>query len=127
VSPEPEGLREVVERNANAVMTGNFAQIMADITPEALAQMMQQMPAAGGFNLATMPSISGYEIGPASADGDAVVYDVVFISAMGRATLSSQWKQILGQWKIAGVKVASLEPAPGVELPEGISPPAATG
>jgi hypothetical protein len=127
LSSEPDGLREVVERNANAVVSGNFAQIMADITPEALAQMMQQMPAAGGFNLATMPSITGYEIGAASNDGEAVVYDVTFVSAMGRATLTSQWKQVLGQWKIAGVKLAALEPAPGVEIPEGVALPPATG
>ncbi|MFN0147702.1 MAG: hypothetical protein ACKVT1_14435 [Dehalococcoidia bacterium] len=112
MSSEPDGLREVVERNAQAVMTGNFAQIMADITPEALAQMMQQMPQAGQMSLTSMPAISGYEIEAVGPSAEAYVYNVIFASAMGTATLVSEWKQLLGQWKISAVKLLSIDPAP---------------
>ena len=42
----PEDLRTVVERNAQAVKTGNFMQLMADITPEALAVRLRNLTAS---------------------------------------------------------------------------------
>lgn len=113
MSDAPEDLRAAVERNAEALMTGNFNQIMADITPEALAQIMQAAPQAGGMSLAQMPAISGYEIEDMGATEDGHVFNVTFVSTQGRATLSSTWKQILGQWKIAGGALVSVEPEGG--------------
>jgi len=109
-----EELREAVERNAQAVMSGNFAQLMADITPEALAQMMQMAPqGGGGMNFSQMPNISGYEVKDMGPEEDGHVYHVTFTSDAGRATLSSTWKQVLGQWKITAAGVVSIEPAAG--------------
>jgi hypothetical protein len=107
---EPAGLREAVERNAEAVMAGNFSQLMADITPEALAQMMQMAPQGGQVSLAQMPNITGYAIEPIGPDGDGFVYNVTFTSSIGRATAAATWKQLMGQWKITGISVVSLEP-----------------
>ncbi len=101
--------REAVERNAQAVMSGNLTQIMADITPEALAQMMQMGAQAGGLSPAQMPNIEGYEIEEKGADGDAEVFHVTFRSSMGTATLGSSWKQIMGQWKLTAVELISAE------------------
>lgn len=95
-------------------MSGNFAQIMADITPEALAQLMQHMPPSGQMSLTSMPAINRYDIEALGPAGEAHVYNVTFHSEMGKATLGSEWKQILGQWKISGVTLMSLEPAPPV-------------
>jgi len=106
---EPEGLREVVERNAQAVMTGNFNQLMADITPEALAKVMQMAPQGAQPSLTQLPNITGYSIEPIGPDGDAFVYRVTFTSSAGRATAAVTWKQVLGQWKITGLEVISLE------------------
>lgn len=107
-----EELREAVERNAQAVVAGNFAQLMADITPEALAQMMQMAPqGGGGMNFAQLPNITGYEVQDMGPEGDGHVYHVTFTSDAGRATLSSTWKQVLGQWKITAAGVVSVEPA----------------
>src|SRR5690606_41643245 len=86
---EPEGLREAVERNAQAVMTGNFNQLMADITPEALAQMMQMAPQGGPPSMAQLPSITGYTIEPVGPDGDAFVYKVTFTSDRKSTRLNS--------------------------------------
>ena len=109
MSDATPSLPEIVERNAQAVMAGNFAQIMADITPEAIAQMMQMAPAGGGMPLTSMPSISGYTIEELEPAEEAQVYQIRFESATGHATLATEWKQVVGQWKITGVKLVSWE------------------
>ncbi len=111
MSAEPGSAREAAERNAEAVTTGNLSQVMADITPEALAQMMQLGAQAGGLSPAAMPSIEGYEIADAGQDADGQVFNVTFRSAAGTATIATTWKQIMGQWKIAAVELLSVEQA----------------
>ena len=59
MTAEPGSVQEAAERNAQAVMTGNLAQLMADITPEALTQMMTLGAQSGGLTPGTMPGISG--------------------------------------------------------------------
>jgi len=119
-APDLGALREAVERNARAVMEGNFAQLMADITPEALAQMMQMAPGgASAASLAQLPSISGYQIEEKGAEGDAHSFEVTFESAAGSATLLATWKPVVGQWKITGVTVVSLAPTPAAPSAEG--------
>lgn len=110
---QPGTAREAAERNAEAVMTGNLAQLMGDITPEALTQLMQLGAAAGGMSPAAMPNIEGYEIAEIGPDGEAEVFHVTFRSAIGKATASMAWKQIMGQWKITAVGLVSVEPASG--------------
>ena len=112
MTTEPGSAREAAERNAEAVMTGNLSQVMSDITPEALAQMMQLGAQAGAMSPASMPSIEGYEIAEAGEDAGGQVFHVTFRSAIGRATVATTWKQIMGQWKIAAVALVSVEPAP---------------
>lgn len=109
---EPSTAREAAERNAEAVRTGNLAQIMADITPGALAQMMS-MGAQGGLSPTSMPSITGFEIGDEVQVSDGTRFQVTFESSMGRATLATTWKQVMGQWKITAIELVSAEPAAG--------------
>jgi len=113
MTAEAGSAREAVERNAQAVMAGNFSQIMADITPEALSQMMQMGAAAGGLSPAQMPNIEGYEVDELGEDGEAHLFHVTFVSAIGKATLGTSWKQVMGQWKITEVSLVSAEAAPG--------------
>ncbi len=113
-SLEPGSAREAAERTAAAVMTGNLAQVMADLTPEAMTQMMQLGQQAGGLAPTSMPSIEGYEIVDApSASEDASVFNVTFRSAVGTATLATTWKQVMGQWKVIGVGLVETAPAEG--------------
>ena len=115
---QPVSLREAVERSANAVMTGNFMQLMSDITPEALAELMKMAPGAGQFAITAMPAITGYEIEEkGEADGGSL-FHVTFTAAIGTATLAARWKEVLGQWKIVGASLVSFE------LAEGQAPPA---
>jgi len=102
--------REATERTAQAVMTGNLAQIMADLTPEALGQMMQLGASAGSLSPTSMPNITGYEIAEIGPEGDGEVFHIAFTSPAGKATLAATWKQIMGQWKIAAVSLVSAEP-----------------
>jgi hypothetical protein len=121
MTAEAGSAREAAERSAQAVMTGNLAQLMADITPEALTQLMQLGAAAsaGGLSITSMPSMTGYELTELGPDGDAEVFQATFSSSAGTATLATKWKQILGQWKITEVAVVSAQIT-------GDQPPAAT-
>lgn len=105
---EPGSAREAAERNAQAVMTGNLTQLMADITPEVLTQMMT-LGAGGGLTPQAMPVITGYELTEAGTDGDAEVFHAKFMSAMGWATLSMKWKPVMSQWKIVEVGLVGFE------------------
>lgn len=109
---QPVTAREAAERNAQAIVSGNLAQLMADITPDVLAQVMAMGSQAGGLSPAQMPNIRGYEIEERGQDGDADIFHVTFRSDVGTATLSASWKQIMGQWKIVAVSLISAEPTP---------------
>lgn len=110
---EPGTAREAAERNAQAVVAGNLSRVLADITPEALTQMMQMGAAAGRLSPATMPNIEGYALAEAGASEEAEVFNVTFTSAIGKATVAETWKPVMGKWKLAGIAIVSVEPTPG--------------
>ncbi len=102
--------RDAAERNAQAVMSGNISQVMADITPQALTQMMQMAAANGGVSPATMPNIQSYAIEDAGATDDGgQKYRVTFTAAEGNATLTATWRQVLNAWKITAVELESAQ------------------
>jgi len=108
---QPGSAHEAAERNAQAIMSGNLAQIMADITPEALAQVMALGSQAGALTPTQMPNIERYELLDFGPDGDVHLFHVKFISDAGTATIAASWKLIMGQWKIVAVSLVSAEPA----------------
>lgn len=112
---QPTSAREAAERNAEAIKAGNLSQLMADITPDVLAQVMAMGAQAGGLSPAQMPNIQGYEIKDFGPDGDVEVFHVTFRSDAGTATISESWKQLMGQWKITSVSLISAEVAPARE------------
>lgn len=117
-----ETAREAAERNARAVKEGNISQVMADITPEALAQMMQmgaEARAAGIPTPAAMPGIESYHIEPTGEGEDEATFDVIFVSPAGTAILATTWKRILGRWKIAGIALIAATPAAGTQTSDG--------
>jgi len=106
----PEGdPREAAERNAAAVVSGNLAQVMSDLTPDALGQLMQ-LGASGGMSPATMPGITGYELHDMGEQGDGHVFYATFTSPSGSATLAATWKAVMGQWKVASVSLVAADP-----------------
>ncbi len=108
---QPATAREAAERNAAAIMSGNLAQLMADVTPDVIAQVMAMGAEAGGLSPASMPNIEGYDIKEFGADGDTELFHVTFRSDAGTATIAASWKQVMGQWKIVSVSLVSAEPA----------------
>ena len=107
---QPATAREAADRNARAIMEGNLSQLMADITPEVMAQVMamgSQAPA--GLSIAQMPNIQGYELVEKGQQGDSELFDVTFRSDIGTATIAASWKQVMGQWKIVNVALVSAE------------------
>lgn len=104
-----------MERTAQAVMSGNLAQLMGDITPEALAQVMQLVPQGGaGLSLGNMPNITSYELLQFGAQQDGgELFHATFSSSLGKATLGATWKQVMGQWKITSISLVGLEPIAG--------------
>ncbi len=109
---QPGSAHEAAERNAQAIMSGNLAQIMADITPEALAQVMAMGAEAGGLSPTQMPNIQRYELLDFGDDGGTHLFHVKFVSDAGTATLAASWKLIMGQWKVVAVSLVSADPAP---------------
>ena len=113
----PAAARAAAERTAQAVLAGNLAQLMADITPEALGQLMllgaQAQGSGAGLSLTNMPNMTGYEIKQAPAVPDGEVFHLTFHSGAGSATVATTWKQVLGQWKIAAIALVATSPATG--------------
>lgn len=122
MSAGPAGsAREAAERNAAAVMSGNLAQVMADITPEAMAQMMQmaaQAQASGVATPTTLPQIRSYDIETLEESAEVGRFRVSFVADAGSATVETTWRPVLGQWRIASVTLIDAQVA------EGGSPPA---
>ena len=108
----PATAREAAENNAKAIMAGHLAVVMGQLTPEAMAQMLQ-LGSQGGMTPQQLPAISGYEIADAGTDSESQTFHVTFQSEAGTATLSTRWKQVLGQWKIAELGLVSAQAAPG--------------
>jgi hypothetical protein len=79
-----------------------------------MMQMGAQAQAAGLQTPQTLPSIQSYTLETVSEDEEeGSVFNVTFHSEAGTATLATRWKQIMGQWKIAGVELVSAQVEPG--------------
>lgn len=108
----PASAREAAERNAEAVKTGNLAQVMADVTPEALQQLMG-LGSSGGLTPQSMPSITGYAVEEWPDGGEGEMIHVRFDSEAGSATIAARWKEVMGQWRITEVALISAEESEG--------------
>lgn len=120
MTAEPGSAREAAERNARALMAGDLAQVMNDLTPQAFAQAMQlgQAQVAAGavrvptpFTPGAMPGITGFELAEVSSEPEDALFHVTFTSPAGTATLSTQWKRLTGVWKLAGIGLIDARPA----------------
>jgi len=120
MTPDPGSAREAAERTAQAIMAGNLARVMNDITPAAFSQVMQLgqaqataggAPAPSPFAPGTMPSITGYEIEEIESSPESGLFHVTFTSPAGTATLAARWQLIMGLWKIADVGLIEANPA----------------
>lgn len=108
--PQPtETAREAVERNAKALASGEFATVMADVTPQALAQLMQMGSQAGQMSPGQMPPDAVYSIEERGATAAGERFDVTFSSSIGTVSLNTTWTPIAGRWKVAAVEVLEVD------------------
>ena len=87
-----------VQRNCEALVSGNYTQIFMDLTPQAMAKFSQM--AATQMGTGAPPKLTGYTIVGRATEGDEEVYDVRFHGDV-EFGVKAHWKQIDGQWKIA--------------------------
>jgi hypothetical protein len=100
-------LEEAVERNCQALIAGNIAQIFVDMTPEAMAKLSQSAGAAQ-MGSGPMPKLTAYEIvDREQADGDDV-YDVHFHGDVNFG-VKARWRAINDQWKLVDFEPYQLD------------------
>lgn len=89
-------VEEAVTRNCQALLTGNIAQIFADMTPEAMAKLAQL---GGGAMTGAMPALTSYDVVSRARDGDDHLYDVRFhgVPSFG---VRARWREVDEQWKL---------------------------
>lgn len=100
-----ETAREAVERNAQALASGQIATVMADITPQALGQLMHLSARAGQMSPGQMPADATYVIEERGPDDIGEVFDVRFSSTAGSVALRTTWAAVAGRWKVASVEL----------------------
>jgi hypothetical protein len=109
-------VEEAVTRNCQALLTGNIAQIFADMTPEAMAKLASQ---GGGAMAGGMPQLTSYDIISRSQDGDDHLYDVQFRGSQNFG-VKARWREIDGFWKLVDFEGYQLDgETGGGAMPEG--------
>ena len=58
-------VEEAVKQNCQALLIGDLMRVMNDLTPEAMAQLMQ-----GGGNMGAMPALKSFDIQSHEQQGD---------------------------------------------------------
>jgi hypothetical protein len=87
---------EFMQEHANKACTGRIAEIMGDLTPEAMGQVGALM--AAGPN----PPQSNTVV-PVSQNGDDYVFDVTYSGDGKSASMRETVRQIDGTWKIVSL------------------------
>jgi hypothetical protein len=91
---------EAAHRHAKAAVAGNLTQLMADLTPDALAGLMAQGGAGGGFQ-----QPAGYELKLHAQEGDDYVFDIIYTGPAGNITLRDRLRKIGDEWKIVEANI----------------------
>jgi hypothetical protein len=84
--------------HAEKASTGRVAEILGDLTPDAMQQLM---PIA-----ATLPNpATGYDVAPVSNSGDDHIFDVTYTGEGDKsATMRETVRQIDGTWRIVNIE-----------------------
>ncbi len=98
-----EEVEKAVHRFSKAVLTMDIAQLMNDLTPEAMVKLQ----AAAGAGMAVQ--IQGYEVLGLRPEGEDWVSEVKYLGPTN-FTARLVWRQIGSDWKIADADVISTEP-----------------
>jgi hypothetical protein len=67
-------VEQAVKENCQALLIGDLMRVMNDLTPEAMAQVMQ----GGGGNMGAMPALRSFDIQSHDEQGDDHVFKIKF-------------------------------------------------
>jgi hypothetical protein len=99
---EEQGIDNVVEAHARAILTMDIAKIMDDLMPEPMMKLQQQ--AGGGTAL----QINSYEILGHTKEGDDYWYDVKYVGPES-FTVHARWSRVGSEWKIVDAEITARE------------------
>jgi hypothetical protein len=89
--------QEFMQTHADNACAGKIAEVMKDLTPEAMGQLGPLM--AGGPN-----PLKANKVVSVSQNGDDHIFDVTYIGDDGKSvSMRETIRQIDGTWKIAGL------------------------
>ncbi len=91
-------VEDAVKQNCQALLIGDLMRVMNDLTPEAMAQIMQQ----GGGNMGAMPALKSFDIESHEQQGDDHLFKIKFVGDQDFVALAT-WRDVGGQWKIANL------------------------
>ncbi len=97
---QDQGIDDVVDAHATAILTMDSAKIMDDLMPEPMMKLQEQ--AGGGTAL----QINSYEILGHTRDGDDYWYDVKYIGPQS-FTVHARWSEVGGAWKIVEADISA--------------------
>ncbi len=95
---QEQGIDDVVDAHAKAILTMDIAKIMDDLMPEPMMKLQEQ--AGGGTAL----QINSYEILGHTREGDDYWYDVKYIGPAS-FTVHARWSEVGGAWKIVDADI----------------------
>jgi len=99
---QDQGIDDVVDAHAKAILTMDIAKIMDDLMPEPMMKLQEQ--AGGGTAL----QIDSYELLGHTREGDDYWYDVKYIGPQS-FTVHARWSQVGGAWKIVDADISARE------------------
>lgn len=91
-------VEEAVKQNCQALLIGDLMRVMNDLTPEAMARVMQD--SAG--NMGAMPVLRSFDIQSHDQQGDDHLFKIKFAGDQDFTAVAT-WRDIGGQWKIAAL------------------------
>ena len=88
---------EFMQRHADFAVAGRIPDIMGDLTPEAMQQLMPMM--------GSLPNpATGNNVVAVSQSGDDNIFDVTYTGDGGKShTMRETVRQVDGTWKIVGI------------------------
>ncbi|MBI5288138.1 MAG: hypothetical protein HY873_04110 [Chloroflexi bacterium] len=93
-------IEEAVKKNCQAVVAGDLANIMGDLTADALGNLLANARSGPG----TMPAITGFSIDRHEETGGDHTFTVKFAGEHDFTTVAT-WRDVSGAWKIADLKI----------------------
>jgi hypothetical protein len=85
--------REFMQGHADKAVAGKIAEIMGDLTPEAMAQLPALMVGAPN-------PMKANSVVPVRQSGDEHVFDVTYSGDNGSVSMRETVKQVDGTWRI---------------------------